>query len=115
MRARDGPWYEDEHLMGLSPSRCVSGSAAYVYAEFRRGLFFALCLHLHFFLFISLSRIVRFDPTFHAPRDASVANALGALGPCHALRLSPMTAFYAKVIAPITAVGFIGLIGILGV
>lgn len=58
-----------------------------------------------FFLFISLFRIVRFDPAFHAPRDASVTNALGALGPCHALRLSSMTAFRTNAIASITVAG----------
>jgi len=58
-----------------------------------------------FFLFISLSRIVRFNPTFRAPQNTSVwpihSFFLGALGSCHVLRLSPMTAFYANAIASI--------------
>lgn len=91
-RALDGSLHRDAYP--VAPRACTK--------KFRGGLFFALRLDSRFFfLFICLSQIVRFDPTFHAPRDASVANALGALGLCHALRLSPMTAFRANAIASI--------------
>lgn len=80
-----------------------AGSAACVHAEFRDGLFFALCLRPRFFSSLSpsleSSALIR-----HSMRRGTqvCANALGALGLCHALRLSPMTAFYANAIALIT-------------
>jgi len=53
-------------------------------AEFRGDLFFAQHQCFFFFLSPSLNRLDLFDPTFCAPRGASVANALGA---CHTPRL----------------------------
>lgn len=82
----------EESLTGLCVERRASGSAAYVCAEFRAALFVAPYVPFLLSLFLFLSRIVRFDPAFGAPRGANVADALGALGRCHALRLSPVTA-----------------------